>query len=89
MGWVVVSESVRQVLRDASYSNTPGPSIPGGVMHGTALDTGSTVCGVAIESLHVWPHLSFPRTYGSHCPDCVDVSERAVDLTSVGATSEV
>lgn len=73
----VVSERTRNVTRDESYSRSPGPAIPGGVMH--ACDTGarSTLCGLAGPDLHHWPALVFPRGYGNHCIVCSDELAKA------------
>ena len=87
MGWVVVSETVRRVRRDESYSREPGPAIPGGLLHAKPLHGSHTLCEVDTADLHAWPHLEFPRHYGTHCPDCLAVTGRVVDLTETGERS--
>lgn len=75
---IVVSEGSRRVQRDESYSATPGPAIPGGLMHAMGRHANTTSCGrPVLDSLHVWPSLSFPRAFGPHCQECLDVSEPA------------
>ena len=71
---IVASEHSRRLLRDESYSATPGPKIPGGLMHAMGRHADTTSCGrqVAADSLHVWPALTFPRAYGAHCPICLE-----------------
>ena len=78
MAWVVVSETVRRIRRDESYSLTPGPAIPGGTMHGKEPGSGSTLCNLDVASLHEWPLLDFPRAFGPHCDACVAVTGAAV-----------
>ncbi len=71
---IVVSEHSRRLLRDESYSATPGPKIPGGLLHAMGRHADTTSCGrpVAADQLHVWPSLTFPRAYGAHCPRCLE-----------------
>ena len=71
MRWMVVSESVKHIRRDESYTHTLGPAIPGGVLHGMSLDADRTLCETTIQDLHVWDQLSFPRTFGANCPSCM------------------
>ena len=66
----VVSERTRNVSRDESYSRSPGPAIPGGVMHAFDEAAQGTLCGLAGPGLHHWPGLDFPRYYGTHCDPC-------------------
>ena len=73
----VVSEQTRNVSRDESYSRSPGPAIPGGVMHASDNGAHSTLCGLAGPDLHHWPALVFPRRYGSHCSVCSDELAKA------------
>ena len=68
----VVSERTRNVSRDESYSRSPGPAIPGGVMHAFDEATQGTLCGLVEPGLHHWPGLDFPRYYGNHCSACSD-----------------
>ena len=68
----IVSERTRNVTRDESYSRSPGPAIPGGVMHAFDEVSRGTLCGLAGPDLHHWPALDFPRTYGTHCEACSD-----------------
>ena len=73
----VVSERTRNVSRDESYSRSPGPAIPGGVMHASDKGAHSTLCGLVGADLHHWPALVFPRQYGSHCSVCSDELAKA------------
>ena len=73
----VVSERTRNLSRDESYSRSPGPAIPGGVMHAYEKDANSTLCGLAGPDLHHWPALDFPRSYGAHCVACSDELAKA------------
>ena len=73
----VVSERTRNVSRDESYSRSPGPAIPGGVMHACDQGAHSTLCGLVGPDLHHWPALVFPRRYGSHCSVCSDELAKA------------
>ena len=57
----VVSERTRNISRDESYSRSPGPAIPGGVMHASDKGAHSTLCGLVGPDLHHWPALVFPR----------------------------
>ena len=66
----VVSERIRNVTRDESYSRSPGPAIPGGIMHGFDEIAQETLCGLAGLELHHWQALEFPRFYGTHCDVC-------------------
>jgi hypothetical protein len=68
----VVSERMRIVSRDESYSRSPGPAIPGGVMHAFDEAARGTLCGLAGPGPHHWPALDFPRYYGTHCGACSD-----------------
>lgn len=86
MARIVVSEASRRLQRDESYSATPGPAIPGGLMHGMGRHAATTSCGRAVESgLHVWPALSFPRAYGPHCQECLDATEGVDASDGAGA----
>lgn len=77
MRLIVVSESMNHVRRDESYSSPAGPAIPAGVMHGAPADQVETLCGRELPAdWHVWPDLTFPRTFGRHCPECVDQEAR-------------
>jgi hypothetical protein len=76
VGRIVVSEGSRRVQRDESSSATPGPAIPGGLMHAMGRHAKTTSCGrPVVDSLHVWPSLSFPRAYGPHCQECLDAAD--------------
>ncbi len=72
MRLIVVSESIKHVRRDESYSSSVGPAMPAGVMHATPAEGITTLCGLELpEEWHVWPQLSFPRAFGPHCATCV------------------
>jgi hypothetical protein len=73
----VVSERTRIVTRDESYSRSPGPAIPGGVMHAFDQAAQGTLCGLVGPGLHHWPALDFPRSYGTHCDACSEALARA------------
>jgi hypothetical protein len=73
----VVSERTRIVTRDESYSRSPGPAIPGGVMHAFDEAAQGTLCGLVGPGLHHWPALDFPRSYGTHCDACSEALARA------------
>ena len=66
----VASDEIRYLIRGESYSRSPGPSIPGGTMHGFDVALQGTLCGLDGPGLHHWPVLDFPRTYGTHCQVC-------------------
>lgn len=89
MTWIVVSESLRVVQVAESYATTPGPSIPGGVMHGKSPRAMSTLCDLEVaDALHVWPALSFPRRYGRHCESCLDATAELMDLDAAKIPTE-
>lgn len=71
MNWVVASEDIRHVRRDESYVSAAGPPIPGGLLHGKVPNASATLCRIDASTLHEWPSLSFPRTYGLHCDVCI------------------
>lgn len=85
MARIVASEAYRRVSRNESYSATPGPPIPAGQMHAMGRHADSTACGLTVADLHIWPALTFPRTYGQHCDECLvaDVEIDVLDLTEV------
>lgn len=83
MARIVASEAYRRVKRNEGRSATPGPPIPAGLMHAMGRHADSTACGLTVAELHVWPALTFPRTYGQHCDECLvaDVDIDVIDLT--------
>lgn len=81
MARIVASETRRRVSRTESSSATPGPPIPGGLMHAMGRHADTTACGLTVRGLHVWPELSFPRRYGQHCAECLS-TDLLLDLTA-------